>query len=278
MTYLLLFCIIVLVGQVFRKSKIPLPLLLVMMGMVLSVVPNFPTVQLNPDLVLNVFLPILIYQISAFSSWKDIKKYIRPISLLSIGHVIFITVLVAVIMHTLIPELGWPLAFVLGAVTSPPDDVAIVSIIEKIRIPRSIETILKGEGLFNDAAALMFFKYALAATVTHEFSSMNAMEYFGIILVGETIYGLLLGYVIGEFRLKIKNPHLNIIASFLTPFLAFIPAEKLGGSGILSTAVAGFIIGNYYSCALRQTSDCLLGHCGRQLHSQFRVCYFFLSV
>ena len=247
MVYLFLFFIIVIVGQVFRNSVIPLSLLLVITGMVLSTIPAFPVPELNSELVLNVFLPILIYQISAFSSWKDVKKNIRPISLLSIGHVVFITIVVAVVMHQLIPELGWPLAFVLGAISSPPDDVAIMSITEKIRFPVKLMTILEGEGLFNDATALVIFRYALAALVTHEFYAFHAINYFLLVLVGETAYGLLLGYVIGELRLRIKNPMLNIIASVLTPFAAYVPAEMLGGSGILATAIVGFIIGNYYS-------------------------------
>jgi CPA1 family monovalent cation:H+ antiporter len=247
MVYLFLFGIIVIVGQIFSKSIIPLSLILVITGMVLSAFPAFPVPELNSELILNVFLPVLIYQISAFSSWKDVRKNLRPITLLSIGHVIFITVLVALVMHHVIPELGWPLAFVLGAIVSPPDDVAIVSIAEKIRLPGKLVTILEGEGLFNDATALVLFRYALAALVTHEFYILHAANYLLIILIGETVYGLLLGFAIGEIRLRIKNPMLNIIASILTPFAAFLPAEMLGGSGIIATAAVGFIIGNHYS-------------------------------
>ncbi len=251
--YVVLFSIVVIIGQIFSKSPVPISLLLVITGMLLSLLPNFPHIELNPNLVLNVFLPILIYKISSFSSWKDVKKNFRPIALLSVGHVIFITFLVAIIMHTLIPQMGWPLAFVLGAVISPPDDVAIVSIAETIRMPERIVTILEGEGMLNDATALVLFRFALAAVVTHEFSAVHAVSTFFAIIIGETFYGLLLGYIIGEIRLKIRNPVLHIIASILTPFLAYLPAEQLGGSGILATVVTGFIVGNVY--AVRFTSD-----------------------
>ena len=117
--YLILFIIIVVLGQLFQKSTIPIALIFVIFGMLLSFVPYLPDIKLDSGLVLNVFLPLLIYQISAFSSWRDIKKQIRPIALLSIGHVVFITILVAVIIHYLIPGMGWPLAFVLGAIISP---------------------------------------------------------------------------------------------------------------------------------------------------------------
>ncbi len=246
-TYTALFGIIVIIGQVFRKSPVPISLLLVITGMLLSLLPNAPRINLNPDIVLNIFLPVLVYQISAFSSWIDVKRNLRPIALLSVGHVLFIAVLVAIIMHALIPELGWPLAFVLGAVVSPPDDVAIVSIAEKIRMPQRIVTILEGEGMLNDAAALILFRLALVAVVTHEFSIISATSKFFVIVIGETLYGLALGHIMGQLRLRIPNPAIHLIASLLTPFLAYIPPEQLGGSGILATVVTGFVIGNVYA-------------------------------
>ncbi|CAN5431930.1 Na+/H+ antiporter [soil metagenome] len=245
--YLILFGVVVIVGQIFKKSSVPLSLQLVVTGMCLSFLPHFPHITLNPELVLNIFLPILIYQISSFSSWKDIKKHVRPIAMLSIGHVIFITLLVAIVIHMLLPQLGWPLAFVLGAVISPPDDVAIVSIAEKIRMPARIVTILEGEGMLNDATALLLFRFALAAVATHEFSVIHLTTTFTVLIIVETLYGLLIGYIIGELRTHIHNSSLHMIASILTPFIAYFPAEMLGGSGILATAATGFIIGQFYS-------------------------------
>lgn len=251
--YIVLLTIIVIVGQLFSKSAQPISLLLVLVGMLFSFIPDLPTMKLNPDLVLYVFLPLLLYQISTFSSWKDVKKNIRPIALLSVGHVIFITILVAIVIHTLIPELGWPLAFVVGAIISPPDDVAIVAIAEKIRMPDRIVTILEGEGLLNDATALILFRFALVAAITHQFSLFQAVYSFIFVIVGETLYGLALGHFMGQLRLRIHNNMLHIIASFLTPFLAYLPAEMLGGSGVLATVVTGFVIGNFY--AIRFTPD-----------------------
>jgi CPA1 family monovalent cation:H+ antiporter len=247
LAYTFLFSIIVLLGYLFRKSSIPLVLILIVFGMLLSFIPYVPVMQLDSNLVLDVFLPLLIYEISAFSSWRDIKKQIRPIASLSIGHVVFITVVVAIVAHTLIPQMGWPLAFVLGAILSPPDDVAIVSICEKIRIPERIFIILEGEGMFNDAAALILFRFALAAAITHTFSFAHAFIGFLMVIVGETLYGFILGNLLGKIRKKITNPALHMIASILTPFLAYIPVVMLGGTGVLSTAVTGFLIGNQYS-------------------------------
>lgn len=245
--YLILFGIIVLVGYIFNKSPFPISLFLVITGMLLSLVPGFPRVILNSNVVLNIFLPILIYQISTAASWQDVKKNLRPITLLSVGHVIFITCLVATIIHALIPNMGWPLSFVLGAVISPPDDVAIVSIAEKIRMPARIVTILEGEGMLNDATALILFRFALAAVATHIFSITHAIGNFFLVISGEIIYGLLVGYIMGEFRKKITNTTLHMLASLLTPFIAYFPAVMVGGCGVLATAVTGFVIGSYFA-------------------------------
>ncbi len=251
--FVILFGIIVAVAQLFNKSSIPTSLLLVITGMILSFLPYFPQINLNPDIVLNIFLPVLVYEISAYSSWQDLKKNVRPVILMSVGHVLFITAVVAVVIHALIPQIGWPLAFVLGAVISPPDTVAIVSIAEKIRMPRRIVTILEGEGMLNDATALILFRFALVAVVTHQFSAIHAVSAFFAVVIGETLYGLVLGYIIAEIRLRIRNPMLHVLASFLTPFLAYLPAVKLGGCGVLATVVTGFVIGHIY--AMRFTPE-----------------------
>jgi monovalent cation/hydrogen antiporter len=250
-TYILLFLIIVLLGHLFQKSTIPLALILVIFGMLLSFFPFLKETTLNPNLVLNFFLPLLIYQISAFSSWRAIRRLIRPVASLSIGHVIFITCLVAILFHDLTPQIGWPLAFVLGAIVAPPDSVAIVAIYEKIRIPERIFNVLKGEGVFNDAAALTIFRFALAAAVTHKFSILNTIFAFVVVILGEIAYGLILGHLLGKVRRRIVSNNLHLIASFITPFLAYIPPSLLGGTGVIATAVVGFLIGNQYAFHFR---------------------------
>ena len=158
--YVALLAIIATVGVIFRNSTVPTSLLLVIAGMALSFVPAFPPIIINPEVIFNLFLPLLLYEASSYTTtWKEIKLNFRPIFLLSIGHVIFITILVAVTIHWLIPDFGWPLSFALGAVISPPDDVAILSIAEKIRLPNRVITILKGEAMLNDATALIIYRW-----------------------------------------------------------------------------------------------------------------------
>lgn len=245
--YISLLVIIIFVGVIFDKATVPSALLLVIAGMLLSFIPLFSQIELSPTLILNIFLPLLLYQISSFASWKDVRKNFRPIALLSVGHVIFITILVAVVIHHLIPQLGWPLAFVLGAVISPPDDVAIVAIAEKIHMPNRIITILEGEGMLNDATALLLFRLALATVITHQFNPIHAFSTFFLMVIGETLYGIILGNIIGKIRLHITDSKLHMLASLLTPFLAYLPAEMLGGSGVLATVVTGFVIGEIYA-------------------------------
>lgn len=244
--FIALLGIIALTGILLRKVSVPTSLLLVIIGMLISLLPFMPEVHIKSNLVLDIFLPLLIYEMSAESSWREIKVNLRPILSLSIGHVLFITGLVAVVIHTMIPALGWPLAFVLGAVVAPPDDVAIMAIAEKANIPARILTILRSEAMLNDATALILFRFSLAAYLTHEFSATSAIGAFLLIVVGETIYGLALGNAMGKLRLKLTDPRQQMILSFLTPFLAYLPAERLGGCGVLATAVTGLVIGHRY--------------------------------
>lgn len=245
--YIWLLAIIACVGGISGKISIPTPLLLVIVGMLLSFIPDLPKTRLDPDLVLNVFLPLLVYAGSKYTSWHEVKLNKRPIALLSIGHVLFIMLLVAIVAHSIIPGLPWAIAFVLGAVISPPDDVAIFAIAEKIYFPRRLLVVLMGESLLNDATALTLFRFALAAVITHYFSPVDAFLSFFAVVIGEITYGLIIGHAMGRLRMYIKDPVLQVIFSILTPFVAYIPAVRIGGCGVLATVVTGFIISHYYA-------------------------------
>lgn len=245
--YIALLAIVASVGYLFRNSTIPISLVLVVVGMLLSFLPSFPPIMINPDLVLNIFLPLLLYAASAYSSsWKEIKAHLRPIALLSIGHVLFITFLVAAAIHWMIPQLGWPLAIAIGAIISPPDDVAIMAIAEKVRIPSRILSVLKGEAMLNDAAAIILYRFALVAFLTHQFSLSQSILDFFVTVISETAYGFALATLIGELRLRVKDPSLQMMISILTPYLAYIPASILLGSGVIATVATGLFIGNFY--------------------------------
>lgn len=244
--YIWLLSIIIVIGIVSKKLPIPTALLLVITGMLLSYIPHFPLVKLHEDVILNFFLPLLVYQSSATISWPDIKSNKRPIILLSVGHVVFITLLVAITAHNIIPNMSWPAAFVLGAIVSPPDDVAIFAVAEKVQFPQRILTVLAGESLLNDAAALIIFRFSLAALLTHQFSFGIAVSNFFAIIIFETLYGVILGNILGTLRLHVNDPIIQMLFSIFTPFIAYIPSVALGGCGVLATVVTGLVISHNY--------------------------------
>src|SRR6266481_4655279 len=178
-----------------RKISVPYPILLVVGGLGLGLIPGLPRVRLEPELVFLFFLPPLLYPAALFTSWRDFHANLRPISLLAVGLVLFTTVAVGFLAHYFIPELPLAAAFALGAIVSPPDAIAAMAIAEQIRMPRRILTILEGESLVNDATALVAFRFAVAAVATGSFSFGHAGARFLIVALGGIGVGLIVGYV-----------------------------------------------------------------------------------
>lgn len=228
-----------------RRIEIPYPIILVPVGVLLSFIPSMPAAPLNAEIALSCFLPLLIYAGVAPSSWSDFRADLRAISLLAIGHVVFATVAVAALAHYLIPGFPWPEALVLGAVVAPPDEVAAIQILRRLGIPRRVLAILEGEGMGNDATSLTIYRIALGAIATHRIVYSDAAVLFGGVLVGEIAWGLAVGWFVTLIRRKVEDATIASVLSILTPFLAYIPAERLGGSGVLATVVAAFYIGTH---------------------------------
>jgi Na+/H+ antiporter len=230
------------------RLAIPAPLILVPAGALLGFMPWFPRIELNPELILLVFLPPLVYAGGAFSSWQTFQKNLRPIILLSVGLALFTMVVVAAAARYLIPGMNWPVAFVLGAILAPTDTVAAATIARRLSLPHRLIIILEGEGLFNDATALTAFRFATAVVVVGSFSLSDAVRTFFAVVIGEVAYGLFLGWLMSKIRKRVtRDPILTITISLLTPFLAYLPPQQLGGSGVLATAVAGLYIGRNIS-------------------------------
>src|SRR5258708_29330829 len=171
-------------GLLARKVPIPLPILLVLGGLLLALIPGIPRVTLKPELVFLLFLPPLLYPAALFTPWRDFRANLRPISLLAVGLVLFPTAAVGYLAHYFIADLPLAAAFVLGAIISPPDAVAATAITERLRVPRRIVTILNGESLVNDATALVAYRFGIAALVTGSFSLANASGRFLVVGVG----------------------------------------------------------------------------------------------
>jgi monovalent cation/hydrogen antiporter len=251
---LILLCTVIALEVMARRIALPSPFLLLPAGILLGFLDHFPRVTLDPELVLYVFLPLLVYSGSALGSWVEFRKNLRPITLLSIGCVLFTTGFVAIVAHTLIPGFGWAAAFVLGAIVSPPDEVAAISIARRLGIPKGLSTVLEGEGLVNDATALTVYRFAAAAVVTHSFSVTKAVASFSLVVVGEISWGLLVGWALLRLRRAMRNTSLEICLSLLTPFIAYLPAARLGGSGVLATVAAGLYVSYMNSHLVRATT------------------------
>ncbi len=231
---------LVIVGQYLH---VPYPVVLVLGGLALGFTPGVPTVSLDPDLVLLIVLPPLLYAAAFFSSLRDLRENARPIGLLSIGLVIATTVGVALAAHALIDGLSWEAAFVLGAVVSPTDPVAATSIAGRLGAPRRVVTIVEGESLVNDATALVIYKFAVAAALTGGFSLVDAGFDFVVNAVGGLGVGLVIGWIVTWVRRRLDDPTTEITVSLMTAYFAYLPAVALDVSGVVAAVTVGIYLG-----------------------------------
>ena len=222
--------------------RIPYPILLVVGGLALGFIPFMPTVTLPPDAVIFGILPPLLYSAAFNTGLRDLKRNLRPISLLAIGLVALTMVVVAVAAHYVI-GLSWPVSFVLGAVVSPTDPLAATSIARRFGVPRRAIAIVEGESLVNDGTALVLFRFAVVAVVTGSFSLLHAAGDFVWTVLGGIAVGLVLGRVIRFIRYRLNNPPLEITIAFLTGYVVFLPAAAIGVSGVLAVVTAGVYMG-----------------------------------
>ncbi len=226
------------------RLAVPYPILLVIGGLLLGFVPNrvLPDVVLEPDLVLLLFLPPLLYWDAVNTSWRDFRANLRPIISLAFGLVVATTLGVAAVAHLLL-NFPWPVAFVLGAVVSSTDAVAAGSIMGRLGVPRRIVVILEGESLVNDATALVVYGSAVGVVVHESFSLPDATLHFVAASVGGVAAGLVVGWVVLRLRRRIDDTRVEGMVALLTPFAAYLPADLLHGSGVLAAVAAGLYVG-----------------------------------
>ena len=226
-----------------RRTGLPTEILLVIGSLVLSFLPGLPSVILDPTVVFTLFLPPILFAAAYFTSWRDFKKNRRPIFLLAFGLVLFTTVLVAGALRVLGLGVSWPVAFLLGAIVSPPDASAATAIIGKLGVPRRLVTVIEGESLVNDATALVAYRFALAAIVTGSFSIGEAALRFVLVAAGGAAVGFCVAAA-GIFILqRLNNSTAETTLTLITSFAAYILAEHLGFSGVISTVVGGLYYG-----------------------------------
>jgi CPA1 family monovalent cation:H+ antiporter len=223
--------------------RIPYPILLVLGGLAIGLVPGMPEFELDPELVFFGVLPPLLYSAAFFTSLRELKANARPIGLLAVGLVLVTTVGVAVVAHTVVDGLSWGSAFVLGAIVSPTDPLAATTIARRFRVPRKLVTIVEGESLVNDGTGLVLYRVAVAAVVTGSFSAYYTGGLFVVSAGGGIAVGLGIGWVVRQVRRRVDNPPAEITISLLTGYVAFFSAELIGVSAVLSAVSAGIYLG-----------------------------------
>jgi Na+/H+ antiporter len=256
-----LLIVVAIFASVARRLKVPYPILLVLGGLVLGFVPGLPQVRLSPEIVFLLFLPALVYVSALFTSFRDFRANLRPISLLAFGLVIFTTCVVAVVAHAVIDGLAWPAAFVLGAIMSPTDAVAATVIAQRLGIPRRVVTILEGESLINDATGILLYGVAVSAVVGGSFSFSEASLQFVVDSIGAVLVGIVVGWIVVWMRRHLveESSVLQNTISLLTPFVAYLPADRLGISGILAVVTTGLYM-SWYGTAIVSPRTRLQGH------------------
>jgi Na+/H+ antiporter len=234
---------IIVLSTVARVLSIPYPIVLVMGGLVLGFVPGIPRVALDPDVVLVLFLPPLLYSAAFFGDLHAMRRDARPILLRSIGLVLFTMCAVAFVSHELVDGMPWAAAFALGAVVSPTDPLAATQIMRRLDVPRRTVNIAEGESLVNDATALVAYKLAIGAAIGETFSLSEAGFRFAAGAAGGIAIGLAAGFVIAEIRRRIDDPPVEVTVSLVSAYAAYIPAERAGCSAVLAAVTCGLYLG-----------------------------------
>jgi Na+/H+ antiporter len=224
-----------------RRLAVQSSVLMLIVGGLVSFIPGLKAVALEPDLVLLVLLPPLLYSSGVGMSWRGFRSNLRPILLLAIGCVLFTAAAVAAVSHYLL-GLPWAVGFVLGAIVSPPDAIAPMAIMRKLGLPQRLLTVLEGESLVNDATALVAFSFALGAVSSGQFSPASAAAQFAAIVGGEIAYGIAVGFAMLWLRHLMNEPRAEVLLALTTPFIAFWPPHELGASGVVACVAAGLTV------------------------------------
>jgi CPA1 family monovalent cation:H+ antiporter len=225
--------------------RLPYPILLVVGGLMLGFIPGLPDVELRPDVVLVAILPPLLYSAAFFTSLRDLRRNVRPISLLAVGVVFVTTVVVAAVCHELLSGLSWPVCFVIGAIVAPTDAVAATAIASRLGIPRRLIAIIEGESLVNDATALVLYGFAVVAVVSGTFSLWHAAWRFVVDVLGGVAIGLVAGWLIRQLRRRLDHSPTEIAIALLSGYFAYLPAQAAGVSAVLAVVTVGVYVGWY---------------------------------
>ena len=224
-----------------QKILIPYPILLVIGGLILGVLPGLPTVTLSPDLVFLVFLPPILWAAAYFTSLREFRQNLRPISLLAVGLVLATTAAVAAAARAVLPGMGWAEAIALGAIVSPPDAVSATAMGKRLRIPRRVVTILEGESLVNDATALVLYRVAVGAAVSGTFTVDGAILEFVFAAVVGVVIGIGVAMLTRWALCATDDGLIHIGITLLAPYIAWVLGESVHASAVLACVAGGLL-------------------------------------
>ncbi|WP_043419245.1 Na+/H+ antiporter [Cupriavidus basilensis] len=242
---LILLSLVAIIGLelVARRLRLPPAAALLVGGAAMAFVPGLPRVELDPELVLIVFLPPLLMDGAYFTVWDDFRRNLKGILLLAIGAVVFTTLVVGCVVHWIAPGLPWGACFALGAIVSPPDAIAAKAVLERVALPRRVMVLLEGESLLNDAVGLVLYRFAVAAALTGAFSFPHAMGSFTVLSLGGVVVGAIIGYAVVKLLRFLEDTYLVIVATALAAWICYAVGEALNVSGVMATVTYGMMLG-----------------------------------
>lgn len=253
--FLTLIVVIVLLIMLADKIKVAYPVLLVIAGLLISLIPGMPELHIEPELIFIIFLPPLLYDAAFAISWKELWRWRRIVSSFAFV-VVFLTALsVAFVANSLIPGFSLALGFLLGGIVSPPDAVSASAILKFVKLPRRISSILEGESLLNDASSLIIFRFSMIAVATGQFVWHEAALSFGWMVIGGVAVGLLTGWLFMKaHKILPTDANIDIVLTFVTPYAMYIAAEGLHSSGVLAVVSGGLFLSSRRNYFLSSTS------------------------
>jgi monovalent cation/hydrogen antiporter len=241
----LLLAAVAILVEVAERIAVPYPIVLVLGGLALAVVPGLPALDLAPELILLVFIPPLVLSAAWLTPLSSLRNNIGPTVRLSLFLVLFTIAVVAIIFQAVVPNLGWIGAIALGAIVSPTDELAATTILHRLRVPPRVVAILEAESLFNDGTALVIYRSAVLAAAGASLAVGDVAIGVGVAVAAAAVIGLVVAFVSTEIFRRLKQPPVIVALTLVTPYVAYLPADRLGFSGIIAVVVAGVALSRW---------------------------------
>ncbi len=243
--FLILMVAVVLLVIFANRIKIAYPIILVVSGLLISLIPGLPPIKVEPELIFIIFLPPLLFEAATAISWKELWKWKRIIFSFAFVVVAMTAVSVALVANYFVPGFSLALGFLLGAIVSPPDAVSVGAILKFVKVPHWMATILEGESLFNDASALIIFRFSMVAVATGQFAWSDVPLSFSWMVLGGSMIGLAIGWFFIQLHKRLPtDDNMDLVLTLVAPYLMYIVAEEVHSSGVMAVVCGGLLFAN----------------------------------